>query len=115
MVLTQFEEYEMPISITRYVDITSGVGAGAVVPTRDLVGRCFTGNLLLPPQSFISFDSAQAVGQYFGTSSEEYYRSVFYFGWISKTLTQAGSIQFARWANAAVAPRVYSVNKNIKK
>ena len=102
----------MPISITRYVDITSGVGAGAVVPTRDLVGRCFTGNLLLPPQSFISFDSAQAVGQYFGTSSEEYYRSVFYFGWISKTLTQAGSIQFARWANAAVAPRVYSVNKN---
>ena len=29
----------MAISLTRYVDITSGVGAGAIVPTRDLVGR----------------------------------------------------------------------------
>lgn len=38
----------MSISITRYVDITSGVGAGSVVPTRDLVGRLFTANDLVP-------------------------------------------------------------------
>jgi hypothetical protein len=102
----------MAISITRYVDITSGVGAGTVVPTRDLVARIFTANDLVPPQSFISFTSASAVGQYFGTSSEEYYRAVFYFGFISKNVTQAGSIQYARWVNAAVAPRIYALNGN---
>jgi len=102
----------MSISITRYVDITSGVGAGAVVPTRELVARIFTGNDLVPPQSFISFSSAAAVGSYFGTSTEEYFRAVFYFGFISKSLTQPGSIQYARWVNAAVAPRIYALTPN---
>jgi len=101
----------MSINIARYVDVTSGVGAGSVVPTRDLVGRFFTANDLVPPQSFISFDSAQAVGSYFGTASEEYKRAVFYFGFISKTLTQAGSIQFARWVNTAVAPMIFAAAK----
>ena len=96
------------ISITRYVDITSGVGAGAVVPTRDLVGRLFTGNILIPPQSFISFFDAAAVGSYFGTGSEEYARAVFYFSFISKSVTQPGYIQFARWVNSAAAPRIFA-------
>lgn len=98
----------MSISITRYVDITSGVGAGAVVPTRDLVGRLFTGNILIPPQSFISFFDAAAVGSYFGTGSEEYARAVFYFSFISKSVTQPGYIQFARWVNSAAAPRIFA-------
>lgn len=102
----------MSISITRYVDITSGVGAGAVVPTRDLVARLFTGNNLLPPQSFLSFSDAASVGAYFGTSSEEYLRAVFYFGFISKSVVQPGSIQYARWVNTAVAPRIYSLKGN---
>jgi hypothetical protein len=99
----------MSISITRYVSITSGVGAGTVVPTRELVARIFTANDLLPPKSFVSFDSAPAVGAYFGTQSEEYYRAVFYFSFISKSITSPESIQFARWVNAAVAPRIYSI------
>lgn len=94
------------------MDITSGVGAGTVVPTRDLVARIFTGNDLVPPQSFLSFNDAAAVGDYFGTTSEEYYRAVFYFGWISKSVTQAGSIQYARWVNVAVAPRIYALHPN---
>jgi hypothetical protein len=102
----------MSISINRYVDITSGVGAGSVVPTRDLVGRFFTGNNLLPVNTFVSFTNATDVGTYFGTTSEEYYRSVFYFGWISKSVTQAGSIQFARWVDVAVAPRIYAAKNN---
>lgn len=102
----------MSISITRYVDITSGVGAGSVVPTRDLVARLFTGNLFLPPETFVSFDSAAAVGDYFGTTSEEYYRAVFYFSFVSKSLTQPGSIQYARWVNTAVGPLVASLKGN---
>ena len=98
----------MSINITRYVDITSGVGAGSVVPTRDLVARLYTDNDLIPPRSFISFSAAAAVGSYFGTMSEEYYRAVFYFGFISKSLTQAGSIQYARWVDVAVAPMIFA-------
>src|SRR5579859_5240647 len=97
----------MAISITRYVDITSGVGAGAVLSARSLVGRFFTANNLLPPQSFISFTTASEVGNYFGFTSEEYYRALFYFSWISKNLTQPSSIQFARWVNSAVAPMIF--------
>ena len=99
----------MAISLTRYVDITSGVGAGAVVPTRDLVARMFTANSLLPPQSFISFTTAAEVGTYFGFASEEYLRAVFYFSWISKNLTQPQSIQYARWVENAVPPMIFPV------
>jgi Protein of unknown function (DUF3383) len=102
----------MSISITRYVDITSGVGAGTVVPTRDLVGRLFTGNVFLPPGSFLSFNTADEVGDYFGTTSEEYYRAVFYFSWISKSVTKPGSIQYARWVDVAVAPLIFSKTAN---
>ena len=102
----------MSIALTNYVDITSGLGAGAVVPARELVGRLFTDNVLLPPQSFLSFTTAAQVGAYFGTSSEEYYRAVFYFGWISKNLTTPDLIQYARWVDVAQAPTIYPVNNS---
>ncbi len=102
----------MSISISRYVQITSGVGGSSVAVARELVGRLFTGNILIPPQSFISFDSAAEVGSYFGNGSEEYQRAVFYFGWISKSVTQADSIQFARWVDVASPPRIFAAQQN---
>lgn len=99
----------MSISLTRYVDIVSGVGAGSVVPTRDLVARIFTANNLLPPQSFISFTSAAQVAVYFGAGSEEYLRAQFYFSFTSKSQTQPQAIQFARWVKTAVAPMIFPV------
>lgn len=100
----------MSINISQYVDITSGVGASAVVPNRLLVGRFFTANPLVPINSFVQFTSAAAVLAYFGSESEEYARASFYFGWISKSGTQPPAIQFARWANVATAPTVYSAS-----
>lgn len=97
----------MAISFRRYVDITSGVGGEAGVRQRDLIGRLFTVNSLLPPGSFIEFDSADDVATYFGSSSEEYLRAAFYFSWISKNITRAKKIAFARWVSQAVAPVVY--------
>ena len=99
----------MAISITRYVDITSGVGASSSLGTRDLIGRFFTTNPLVPTESFITFDSADEVLDYFGADSEEYARAVFYFGWISKQVTAPQRITFANWADAATAPRIYGV------
>ena len=100
----------MSIALKNYVNITSGLGAGAVVPTRKLVGRLFTDNVLLPPRSFVSFTTASQVGAYFGTTSEEYYRAVFYFGWISKNLTTPDSIQYARWVDVAQNPMIFSAD-----
>lgn len=102
----------MAISFTRYVDITSGLGGGSIVQNRQLVGRYFTNNALLPPQSFISFDTAKEVGDYFGVQSEEYLRAVFYFSWVSKTLTKPQSIQFARYVQSAIAPSIIPLKNN---
>lgn len=101
----------MAISFTRYIDITSGVGAATIVPRRDFVGRLFTDNNLLPPESFISFSTATEVASYFGSSSEEYLRALYYFNFISKNITSPQTIQFARWVNVDVAPRIYGISK----
>lgn len=97
----------MAISLTRYVDIVSGVGAGAAVADRDLIGRFFTQNPLVPTSSQIEFTSADEVGSYFGTDSEEYARAIFYFGWVSKNITRAQKISFARWTPTATAPMIF--------
>jgi hypothetical protein len=97
----------MAISFQKYIDITSGVGAGANVRGRELIGRLFTTNPLIPTDSFIEFDDLASVGTYFGTTSEEYLRANFYFSWISKNTTTPQSISFARWVNADTAPMIF--------
>src|SRR4051812_24416653 len=98
----------MSISLSRYVDITSGVGAGANVSTRSLNGLIVTGNPLVPTNRFLTFESASDVGTYFGTSSEEYARAVFYFGWISKNITAPQALNFWFWNNnAATASKIF--------
>lgn len=99
----------MAIAFKKFVDITSGVGGGAAVRQRELIGRLFTTNPLLPTKTLAEFTTLEEVGNYFGTTSEEYKRALFYFGWISKSITKAQKIAFARWADVAVAPRIYGV------
>lgn len=97
----------MAVSQTRYVDITSGVGAATTVAQRQLIGRLFTDNPLLPPQTYLEFSSADDVGAYFGLASNEYLRAQFYFSWVSKNITQAPLISFARWVDTAQAAVIY--------
>ncbi|UAW63487.1 DUF3383 domain-containing protein [Mycoavidus sp. HKI] len=97
----------MAIPFSKYVDITSGVGAATGVRRRDLIGRFFTTNTLLPPKSIIEFDSADGVREYFGTLSEEYLRAMFYFSWISKNITSPQKISFARWVNTETPPMIF--------
>lgn len=97
----------MAIRFTKYIDITSGVGAGITVKERELIARLFSTNPLIPTDSFIEFDTAAEVGSYFGTSSAEYARAVYYFSYISKTITQPQKISYARWVNADTAPHIY--------
>jgi len=97
----------MTISVTRYVDIRSTVGAGTTVSRRQLVGRMFDSNELIPSDSFLTFNSASEVRTYFGVDSEEYARALFYFSWVSKNRTTIDSLQFASYTPIAVEPRIF--------
>ena len=97
----------MAISITRYVNIISSVGAGATVPRRNLIGRIFTQNQYVPTNSFITFTSAAEVGAWFGTNSAEYARAVYYFGWVSKNGNIPPSIDYARYTLGNTYPQIF--------
>ncbi len=94
------------ISQSRYIKIVSGVGAGAVAAQRQLILRLITQNTVLPPGIVAEFSTSDAVGAYFGTSSEEYKRALAYFAFISKNITSPSTISFARYVSAAIAPMV---------
>lgn len=102
----------MAISIRRYVDITSGVGAGLVVQARELIGRLFTTNMLVPTKTVMEFESADEVRAHFGSASVEYLRAVFYFGWVSKNITRARKLSFYRWADVATEAQAYGAAGN---
>lgn len=100
----------MPISSNRYVDITSAVGGGDAVPTRELLSRLFTTNERVPTGAVLNFSASTletSLREYFGSTSEEYKRAAYYFGFISKLSTSPKNIQFARWANADTSAQVF--------
>lgn len=106
----------MGISLSQYVNIQSAVGGANPVATRSLIGRIFTDNQILAPQSFLQFSTASDVGLFFGTNSEEYYRAVFYFGWLSKSFTSPTALQFARWVDQSggIPPLIYSIPTQVQ-
>lgn len=94
------------ISMSRYVNITSGVGAGAAVAQRQLILRLVTTNSVLPPGVVGLFDNADDVGSYFGITSEEYKRALAYFAFISKNINSPQQLSFTRWVTAAIAAMI---------
>lgn len=97
----------MAISFTRYVEITSGVGGGAGVRARDLILRLFSSNPIVPVDAIVEMTNANDVRTYFGSSSPEYARALFYFGFISKLIKAPEKISFARWAETSEEPRIF--------
>lgn len=96
----------MTIGIIRYIDITSAVAGTPEVRNKDLGGRIFTQNPLVPLNGILVFNSLEAVGNYFGTGGTEYAMAQFYFGWISPLYTRAKQLSFARWSDVATAPEI---------
>ena len=77
----------MSISSNRYVDITSSVGGGDAVATRELMLRLYTTSELVPTGSVLSFASSTvdtSLREHFGSTSQEYLRAAYYFGVIAK-------------------------------
>ncbi len=97
----------MSIAFSKYIDITSGVAAAPVGTTRDLIGRIISINPLVPVGYVLEFTTLVSVGDYFGTSSEEYLRALFYFSYISKLITKPNKLSFSRWVKTATEPKIF--------
>ncbi len=100
----------MSINSNRYVDIVSAVGGGEAVPTRELLLRLFTTNERVPTGAVLNFSSSTletSLRDYFGSTSEEYKRAAYYFGFISKVATSPKNIQFSRFADTDTSAQVF--------
>jgi hypothetical protein len=97
----------MAISFRRYIDIVSRVGGAAAALTRELIGRIFVDNPLLPGDMTLYFTTPESVGLYFGTDSQEYKRARFYFSFVGKQATTPKKLSFARWNINDTAPAIY--------
>ena len=98
----------MPISQSKYVSITSGVGGQAQASRKDLILRIFTKNNLFPMGTVLEFTSAEDVQNFAGASSMEAKCASAYFGWVSKQVRQPEKISFMGYSLEATAPYIRS-------
>ena len=84
----------MPISQSKYVAITSGIGGASAASRKDLGLRLFTSNALFPINTILEFTSALDVANYAGALSQEAKIAAAYFGWVSKSVTTPRKISF---------------------
>lgn len=101
----------MAIPQTKYVNIISAVGGTSQVSQRDLMGRVFTNNSLVPYGAVLEFAGLDAVGNWFGLGSNEYKFAAKYFGYVSKSGNIPQKISFALHSTEAKAARLYGKAK----
>lgn len=92
----------MAISQSKYVNIVSSLGGGSSVSQRELIGRVFTSNYLVPNNRVIEFGGGAStalasIGEYFGLTSDEYKFASKYFDFTTSANTQPKKLGFARY------------------
>lgn len=107
----------MPISQKNYVNIVSQAGGGSAVSRRDLMGRVFSDNPILPVGEVLEFTGGatvalDSVGEYFGITSKEYAFASKYFSYRTKKGSRANKISFARITTEAKPATVASARIN---
>ena len=101
----------MSIPQGKYVAITSGVAQTQSVGRKALIPRVLTTNPLFAANTVYEFTSSADVADFAGALSAEAKFAGEYFGWISKTASQAKKISFMRYSFDALAPYLYSTKK----
>lgn len=96
----------MPILISKYIDIGSGVASGASVAARELIGRILSTSAALQPGVVVEFEGLSEVGEYFADNTPEYRFAAKYFGFVSKTTNGAKKLSMSRWAKTAAAAQI---------
>lgn len=101
----------MPISQSKYVAITSGIGGASAASRKDLGLRLFTSNALFPINTVLEFTSALDVANYAGSTSTEAKIAAAYFGWVSKSINSPRKISFMGANLNATAPFLRSTQE----
>lgn len=101
----------MAIPQTKYVNIISSVGGTSQVSQRDLIGRVFTNNDLVPYGVVLEFAGLDSVGNYFGLGSNEYAFAKNYFAYQSKSGNKPQKISFALHTTTDKPARLYGAVK----
>lgn len=107
----------MPIAQTKYIHIISTAGAVPTVSQRELIGRVFSSNYLIPTNTVVEFDGGAStalseIGNYFGVTSAEYGFAIKYFAFESKKGLKPKKIGFARYVTEDV-PATIIGSKNV--
>lgn len=97
----------MAISQSKYINIVSSVGGGSAINQRDLMGRVFTTNYLVPVNRVLEFSGGKtsalaAIADYFGSTSDEYAFANRYFSFSTAANTEPQKLSFARYVKMAV-------------
>lgn len=108
----------MAISQSKYVNIVSSLGGGSSVSQRELIGRVFTSNYLVPTNRVVEFGGGAStalasIGEYFGLTSDEYKFAQKYFDFTTSANTQPKKLSFARYVNETADALLIS-KKNVK-
>lgn len=98
----------MPISQSKYVAITSGIGGASAAARKDLGLRLYTTNSLFPQNTILEFNLASDVANYAGSTSKEAQIAAAYFGWVSKDANSPRKISFMGANLNATAPTLIS-------
>lgn len=95
----------MAISASQIVQVLPRIHTGTGT---DLVfnGMVLDDNVLLPAATPLSFSSADAVGEYFGLTSDEYNFAVVYFGGYNNSQIKPSLLYFYRLTPSGAAPFV---------
>ena len=101
----------MPISIDKYVEITSGVGGATTVAGRRLIGLRMTTDPRVPVDAVVTMSPADAA-TFFGAGTPEAAFAAQYGAYVSPPpASQAKLISFGAYAATARAPRIYGAPK----
>lgn len=104
----------MPISQSKYVAITSGIGGASAASRKDLGLRIYTTNPLFPQNTILEYSGstmAQDVANYAGSSSVEALIASNYAGWVSKQVNSPRKISFMGANLIATAPVLRSTQE----
>lgn len=99
------------ISFSRYINITSGVGAGQGVRRRDFILRIVTDNVKFEPGVTYEFANIDALAFFLGAGYQdmpEYKRAQIYFGFVNKNIQRPKKISFTRYISTTggTTPRI---------
>lgn len=100
----------MPISQSKYVSITSGIGGQSAAARKDLILRLYTTNALFPVNTVLEFPTSSDVADFAGSASNEAKIASAYFGWVSKQVNTPRKISFMRYSLTATAPFIRSTS-----